>query len=104
MSYDSNVAPTATMAPTIPTVPTAVPATLTTTATTIPTATTSVPAKFVPALTPGGASQDPLDYTRSEHVKLYFSSTKALDTKYNGKLEHLRTFLSNVERRVDEFG
>jgi hypothetical protein len=31
-------------------------------------------------------------------------STKALDTKYNGKLEHLRTFLASVERRVDEFG
>jgi len=104
MSYDSNVAPTATMSPTIPTAPTAVPATLTTTATTIPTATTSVPATFVPALTPGGASQDHLDYTRSEHIKLYLASTKALDTKYNGKLEHLRTFLSSVEIRVDEFG
>jgi len=63
-----------------------------------------VPVSFVPALTPGGASQDPLDYNRPEHVKLYLASTKALDIKYKGKLEHLRTFLASVERRVEEFG
>jgi hypothetical protein len=92
-STATNPTANAATAPTNPTVP-------------APTTTVvAVPATFVPALTPGGANQSPLDFNnRPEHVKLYLASTKALDTKYNGKLEHLRTFLANVERRVDEFG
>ena len=100
MSSNTNVANTATMAPMIATAPATVPAMTTT----VPPAPSAVPVTFVPALTPGGASQDPLDYNRPEHVKLYLASTKALDIKYNGKLEHSRTFLSSVERRVEEFG
>ena len=97
MSSTTGVAPMATLASIIPPAPTAA-------ATMNNPLSTAVPVSFVPSLTPGGASQDPLDYNRPEHVKLYLASTKALDTKYNGKLEHLRTFLSSVERRVEEFG
>jgi len=61
------------------------------------------PVTFTPSLTPGGATQSPLNYETSEHVKLYLASTKGLEVKFNGKLEHLRTFLVNVERRIEEF-
>ena len=63
----SNVALQATNVATLATNTTAIAASV---VPTIPTAPTAANVTFVPALTPGGASQDPLDYNRPEHVKL----------------------------------
>jgi hypothetical protein len=59
---------------------------------------------FTPSLTPGGASALPWNYSTSEHIKIYMAAIKGLDPKFNGKPEHLRTFMANVERRAREFG
>jgi len=63
-----------------------------------------VQVNFTAALTPGGAITEPLNYALPEHFRIYVEATKGLDPKYNGKEEHLRTFLCAVQRRAKEYG
>jgi hypothetical protein len=60
-------------------------------------------APFIPALTPGSCTQQPIDYSKAEGQKYYKSATKGIEPKFNGKPEHLRTFLATVERKIEEY-
>jgi hypothetical protein len=66
--------------------------------------TTVVPPLFLFALTPALANPDPVDYAKSEGMKLYKSATERLTHTFDGDTGSLRLFLQAQKQRVDSFG
>jgi hypothetical protein len=61
------------------------------------------PAAF--ALTPGLLNvATPWDYSSSEGIKLFFASTKSLETKYDGQQTGLKVFLRSISTKAKTFG
>jgi hypothetical protein len=56
------------------------------------------------ALSPALASNNLIDYSTSEGIKLYGKAVAPLETLYNGDSASLRLFLSKVQRRADQSG
>jgi hypothetical protein len=56
------------------------------------------------ALTPALASNDLINYSTGEGIKLYGKAIAPLDTLYNGDSASLRLFLSKVQQRANQSG
>ena len=51
-----------------------------------------------------GRTNDVLDYTDSESAKIYYKAISPLETKFDGKPDHISVFLASVANRAHRFG
>ena len=53
---------------------------------------------------PGGAGNDPWDFTSGSGLKVFINSTKGLETKFDGNQAKLHPFLLHVSKRAAAYG